>query len=304
MISPRPSPEATSLPTAVIEAPRSSFGALYNRSNFGFTHTLGTGPLFELPALIELSGRRAPTPNYAYWSRGKVALTDGWEKGSSTSLSLQDAIADIPNNDSLVMLKHVEEDAVYGPLLRQIFLELGRLVGPAMTQDVIVGRGTILIASPKRITSYHLDADVNFLFQVKGDKTFDVFDGTRPDVVSSGELETYFSGDQSAAKYLQDKQQHAKRYELAAGSGVHVPCLSPHWAQNASNVSVALSVNFDLKSIARLGRLHKMNARLRRLGASPHPPGSSKLRDRMKLASFAALSAAKGLIGRRAPASP
>jgi hypothetical protein len=173
-----------------------------------------------------------------------------------------------------------------------------------MTRDAILGRGTILIASPQRITGYHLDADVNFLFQVKGDKAIDVFDGTRPDVVSIAELETYFSGDQSAAKYLEGKQKHATRYDLKPGLGVHIPCLSPHWAQNSSSVSVALSVNFDLKSIARLGSLYRMNARLRRLGANPRPPGTSKLRDQVKLASIAAVTAAKGLIGRRRPAHP
>lgn len=304
MIPTRPQQEAASPAPPLITAPGSSFNALYNRGSFGFTHSLSTHPLFELPALIELSARRAANPNYAYWSSGRVALTDGWDKGSRTSPSLQDAIADILHNDSLVMLKHVEEDIVYGALLRQIFAELARLVGPVMTRDVIIGRGTILIASPQRITAYHLDADTNFLFQVRGDKTIDVFDGAKPEVVSTEELETYFCGDHSAAKYLQGKQQHAIRYELRAGSGVHIPCLSPHWAQNSSNVSVALSVNFDLKSMARLAGLYRMNAKLRRLGARPRPPGSSRLGDQMKLASLAALAAARSLVGRRGPTSP
>lgn len=289
----------TSSAQPIINARGIPFGALYNRGTFAFAHTLSANPLFELPALLELAARREPSPAYAYWSTGKVAREDRWEKGSKAGPSLQDAIAHISRNDSLVMLKHVEEDALYGPLLQQIFRELFQHAGSVMTEDVVVGRGTILIASPQRITAYHLDADVNFLFQVRGDKRLDVFDGTRPEVVTGRELELYFCGDHSAAKYSPEKQGHAVSYALRAGTGVHIPSLSPHWVQNSSQVSIALSVNFDLKSLARLGRLHRMNAKLRRLGANPRAPGSSKVRDRVKLASFAALGAARGLIGRR-----
>ena len=55
-----------------------------------------------------------------------------------------------------------------------------RLAGPAMAEDVLVGRATILIASPHRITAYHIDQDLNYLLQIAGDKSFSVFDQIRP----------------------------------------------------------------------------------------------------------------------------
>jgi len=35
----------------------------------------------------------------------------------------------------------------------------------------------LLIASPRRVTSYHMDSNTNFLFQLHGDKRLTVFDG-------------------------------------------------------------------------------------------------------------------------------
>jgi hypothetical protein len=59
---------------------------------------------------------------------------------------------------------------------------------------------------------------------------------------------------------------------------------APHWVQNSNNVSVALSVNYELRSVHRLTELHRFNRKLRRLGLSPAAPGSSPWREEVKLA--------------------
>ena len=78
-----------------------------------------------------------------------------------------------------------------------------------MAEDVLVGRATILIASPHRITSYHIDSDVNYLLQIAGDKSFSVFDQTDRALITDEELERYFSGDESAACFKPDRQTEA-----------------------------------------------------------------------------------------------
>src|SRR5581483_11837349 len=98
--------------------------------------------------------------------------------------SLHDTLSNIAVNDSLVMLKHVELDEVLGPLLQSLLATVIRLCGPRMRKDVVTGRATFLIASPRRITAYHLDADTNFLLQLAGEKSFTVFDQTDPGVVT------------------------------------------------------------------------------------------------------------------------
>lgn len=285
----------------IIEGSDPRFGELCNRASFQFAHKLSGNPLFSTQSLIELAQRRPESPTYAYRSNGQVGIGDRWEKGSGRALTAAETIAGIAHNDSLVMLKHLEQDVVFGPVLQRIFDELLQSAGPRIRDDVVVGRGTILIASPGRITAYHLDADVNFLFQIEGDKTMNVFDQTDRTVVSEVELERYFCGDHNGAQYTESKQARAKHYDLRPGSGVHIPWTAPHWAQNSSNVSVALSVNFDLKSLVRLGRIYQMNGKLRRLGGNPTPPGKSMLRDSVKVASIDAFTAVSGLLRRRRP---
>ena len=104
---------------------------------------------------------------------------------------------------------------------------------------------------------------VNFLFQIHGAKTFSVTDSHQHAAVSHEELEQYFMGDLNTVHYDEDRRRRSTVYELDAGFGVHVPCLTPHWAQNHEAPSVALSINFDLRSMDSVRRIYRLNARLR-----------------------------------------
>jgi hypothetical protein len=275
------------------------FRRLYNRESFQFNHQLSGNPLFALPALIAYAKRMATRPEIVYWSNGKVKVGDGWSGAEGHRLTLLDTISDIANNDSQVLFKRMELDPEYGPLIRSVISKLFETVGTQLQQDVIVARGTLLIASPHRITAYHIDSDTNFLFQVTGDKTISVFNHADRTLVSHQELEQYYSGNINGAAFKQARLQDGHAYDLRAGTGVHIPCMAPHWAQNGDNLSVALSVNFDLKSVVQLGRIYRLNHRLRRLGFAPSAPGASVWRDRLKLAVADGLAAPRRLLGRK-----
>jgi len=45
-------------------------------------------------------------------------------------------------------------------------------------------------------------------------------------------------------------------------TGWHVPVCAPHWVQNKNNVSVAISVNYELRSVERLKRIYRINHRV------------------------------------------
>ena len=259
----------------------------YNRKSFLFRHRLSGHPLFQLTSLVELARRQGDRPDLAYWSSGLVEVRDRWEKGADQRSPLLETIAGIAENNSLVMLKHAEQDAMYGPALNDLLSRMVELAGHRMREDVIVGRATILIASPHRVTTYHMDADTNFLFQIAGDKSFSVFDQTDRTLVPEDELDRYHAGDANGAIFKPDRQNDAKTYDLRAGSGIHIPSTAPHWARNGDDVSVALSLNYDLSSVQRRARIHAMNHRLRRLGIDPAPPGLSQWRDRIKLTATA-----------------
>jgi hypothetical protein len=104
--------------------------------------------------------------------------------------------------------------------------------------------------------------------------------------------------------YKQERQKDAITYDLHAGYGVHVPTGAPHWVQNKNNVSVAISVNYELRSVARLARIYRMNQRLRRFGIEPRPPGQSALSDGAKLAAAQTLSRLRSVVRRGGTEQP
>ncbi len=293
-------PAAGGKPTLV--DPEGQFERNYNRRSFVFEHGLSGHPLFELDSIVQLA-RRMPDHRETYWCNGKVAVTNGWDPLMDNRRGLEETIAGIADNDSLVILKHTEQDPVFGPVLQDF---LGRVIdcaGERMRSDVIVGESLILVSSPGRITPYHFDMETNFLVQVTGNKKFYVFDHTDPSMVTSEEVEGYFSGNLSSAIYRKERQGEAHAYDLRAGQGVHVPPTAPHWVQNGNNVSVAISINYELRSVARLARIHRVNWRMRNFGLRPTPPGLSPWRDQLKVATQFGVTSLKAMVGKSAPAT-
>jgi hypothetical protein len=281
----------------VLTDPDGQFARNYNRRNFLFRHGLKDHPLFELPNLIALAKR--PLHVGAYWSNGKVEPTDSWGVDRAPRLTLIDTIANIGDNNSLVILKQVAQDPFYGPVLQDFLASVVALSGEQMRQDVVVGETTILISSPNRLTPYHMDDDCNFLMQAIGNKTLWVYDHNDPTLVSHEEREQYHMGNHNSIVYQESRQCDATAYELRAGYGVHIPVFAPHWVRNHDNISVALSVNYQLRSMLAEKRIYRVNSVLRKLGSAPTPPGFSPWLDRLKLAAANGLYAAYHLLRRK-----
>jgi len=287
---------------ALIRDPEGRFRENYNRVNFMFAHELAGSPMWELPNLIALS-RRMPDHRDTYWSNGRIAVNNNWEYGQKERLGLDETIVNIEHNNSMIMLKHTEQDPEYGPVLQKVLARMVELSGERMRADVTVGEVLILISSPNRVTPYHMDGEANFLLQVAGDKQFYVFDHTDRTLVTDLELEKFYAVSMVLATYRPERQVDARAYDLRAGFGIHVPVTAPHWVQNNDNVSVALSVTYELRSIDRLTQLHRFNRRLRSVGLSPSPPGTSEWRDRLKLAAARGATAVRRSLRKNAPVS-
>lgn len=283
--------------------PDGQFARNYNRVNFMFKHELAGNPVFELKSLIELS-KRLPENGDNYWSNGGVAVNNNWSAGTVERQSLQDTIINIEHNNSIVILKHTEQDPVFAPVLQNVLASIINLSGDQMRSDVTIGEVLILISSPQRITPYHMDSETNFLLQVTGDKWFHVFDQTDRSLVTEREREDFFAISRNCAVYRADRQNDCNKYDLRAGHGVHVPTCAPHWVQNRDNVSVALSVNYELRSVDRVEKVHRFNRRLRKLGLKPAAPLTSQWRDRIKLAAEDGVASVNSLFKRRQPPPP
>jgi hypothetical protein len=283
--------------------PEGQFRRNYNRVNFMFKHELAGNPLFELESLVELT-RRMPDHGENYWSNGKVAVNNTWSDGTIGRQSLQDTITNIKHNDSIVILKHTEQDPVFSPVLQSVLATIIELSGERMRLDVTIGEVLILVSSPGRVTPYHMDSETNFLLQVAGDKWFHIFDHSDRTLVTEREREDFFAVSRNCAVYRSERQDDCNKYDLLAGYGVHVPTCAPHWVQNRDKISVALSVNYELRSVGRLEKLHRFNHRLRKLGLNPAPPDASGWRDRIKLAAEDGVAAVRSVSKRREDPPP
>ena len=260
------------------------FPGSFERRSFRFGHCLSKHPLFQLPQLLNLALRRPDDLDHAYWSNGDVAPQDRWEKGMDATSSLAETIAGIAHNKSLVMLRHLEDDPAYGPLIGALFARFVELCGPRLRSDAALGRATIIIASPQRVTPYHIDSDSNFLLQLAGNKRLSVLDHRDRGVIADEELESFFAGDFNGARYAERYRARATHYGIRPGDGLHIPWTAPHWALNGDKVSIALSLAYDLRSGYRRAKIHQLNRRLRRWGLRPVSPGASRLGDLVKLA--------------------
>ncbi|WGJ14669.1 hypothetical protein QEV83_18965 [Methylocapsa sp. D3K7] len=278
----------------ILSDPDGLFTRNTNRHTFAFQHGLKDHALFQLPSLIELA--RRPYHQETYWSNGNVKVTDTWGANGESKLTLIDTIANIGQNNSLVVLKHVEQDPVYAPVLQQFLSKVVEFSGEQIRKDVLVGEVLILISSPNRITSYHMDAECNFLVQAVGDKSLWVYDQTDRTLASHEQREAYYGGDMNSILYQESRLPDAVAYDLRAGQGVHIPVFAPHWVRNHDNISVALSVNYELRSGLREKRVYQMNRMLRKFGIAPAAPGASALRDRVKIAAAEGLAAARHFI--------
>src|SRR4051812_24677405 len=102
------------LPTGAALLPRSAdYESKFNRMDFQFDHGLAHHPLFEPQALLELAARIPKYEGFVYWQNGRVEVDDKWDSNPAERLSLEATIRDIATNNSLVILKHAEQDPVY-----------------------------------------------------------------------------------------------------------------------------------------------------------------------------------------------
>jgi hypothetical protein len=256
-----------------------AFAAAFGRTAFLLRHRLAGHPLFSLERLVALS-RALPADKVEY-NAGDVPLSLDPARTPRNGLSPEETIRRIRECRSWLVLKNVERDPAYRVLLERCLAEVNALRGrpaPRMRDR----RGFIFVSSPGAVTPYHMDPEENFLLQIQGCKTMNVFDPADRSVLSEQEIERFFSGAHRNLVFRDEYRPTARAFALTPGLAVHVPQVAPHWVQNGPEVSISFSITFQTPASLRRERAHRMNARLRRLGVEPRPVGQSLLRDNFK----------------------
>ena len=273
-----PTQEASTTSRRVFTSDKADFQKNFNRAPFQFSHNLSGHPLFELTRLQTLANRIL-----AEHRESKGVL---WQNHNAPG----EAIANLDKSGSWVLLYSVQSDPEYSALLNQIIDELEEMAG-GFKQDISIKDAYIFLASPQSVTPYHIDHETTFLFQVHGNRTANIWDRS---IVPENELENYYMGYLSAAKYKEENLAKAHTYALNAGTGVHHPSCAPHAFKNGEAYSIALGIHFCLNHLDITSRVYQINGILRRVGLKPTPPGRSSWRDRAKIRSL-------GLFSKRNP---
>jgi hypothetical protein len=254
----------------------------FNRRPFLFRHNRSRHPLFELPRLVELS--KELHDRFVEFNAGKIPISlPNWENTPCTGLSAEGTILNADTVCSWMVLKRAEQNPDYAKLLNACLEEI-QLLSEPIEPGMCEREAAIFVSSPSSITPYHIDHEINFLLQLRGNKTISVFSAGDRAVLSERQLEHHFSGPaiHRNISFLESYQDRATVFDLREGFGLHIPTTAPHWVKNGEQVSVSLSVSFKTRASLRRGNVYRMNAMLRRLGVSPTPWNQSPARDLLK----------------------
>ncbi len=280
---------ANHVPPPSISCSPAIFEQNFNVLPFEVQHTLSGDPLFAVPALVDLAvqinNRKDPHRQYGDVSclLGRPTLGQREIEGSVFAPSVQEAIESIEHSDAWLMLNHIEYEDAYRPVLERSICDVLRLTKRNLLSKVKWFEAIIFVTSPNRLTPYHLDRECAWLLQIQGDKAIHLFNRADKDMVPDQELERYWAADNQAAKYKPELEERAMVFHMKPGTGVHIPVNTPHWLQNANNVSVSMNVNFVFHD-SEWGNIHKANYYLRKRGLQPAPAGVNPTIDRAKSA--------------------
>jgi quercetin dioxygenase-like cupin family protein len=157
--------------------------------------------------------------------------------------------------------------------------------GPMLRRE-----GFIFLSAPGSVTPSHTDPEHNILLQVRGRKEMTV--GEFPDdKTRQAELEAHATGGHRNIDWM---PANPRLFDLHPGNAVYVPPHAPHWVKNGEAASVSLSITFRTPGTDQTARVSAMNARLRRAGLSPKPPGQRPAIDSVKAGASRVLGRLRG----------
>ncbi len=236
----------------------------YNQTCFMFEHALQWPDLFELANVVELSERH---PDSSY-STHDDPLDDDVQRARKPK-TLAQTIATMADTDSLVIVKGLADDPEFGPVFADLLAEFEDTLGELLRADVAHAGATLVMSSPRRVTPYHIDDEVRFLLQLRGENIVNVFDPNDRTLLTESELEAFYTGDANAAKFKKERQHEARVFDFVPGTGLHLPVLAPCWTLNGDSISVAISLDFGLHSNARTAKVYRRKKNLRNRGIAP-----------------------------------
>lgn len=274
-------PHAAAAAGRILQLDQARFDADFNKNFFEVQHQLADHPLFQIPRLLELADEMTKKwPKDIYFDAGVDEIGQRWN-GAPADITVEDLMRRIETSKAWIDFKSAERSAEYGKVLNTIMCDILRVSGRQLEKKMRRKQMAIFVTSPNRISTYHIDSEVNFLLQIRGEKEISLFDRKDRDVLPEEEIERSWTIDVNAAIYKPQLQDRATVFKLKPGNGVHIPVNSPHWVKNGNNISVSAAILYHSWDNAYYN-LYSTNYYLRRMGLKPTPPFQSKFLDALK----------------------
>ena len=251
-------------------------------------HRLLDHPLLSLDALGELADYLPEDRVERLRGDAPEIVADGGSQAAERSPG--EVARTIEDNGLWMVLKNIERHPDYKRLLDETLDEVSPLVKDS-EGGMTLREGFVFLSSPNSTTPSHTDPEHNFLMQVRGTKQMTV--GRFPDEDTRQlEIEDHVSGGHRNIDWL---PVEPKVFEMEPGDAVYVPPHAPHMVKNGPTASVSFSITFRTPELERVQRVSSINARMRRLGLSPKPPGRRPRADRVKASTSKALGRVRRL---------
>ena len=263
--------------TRLLEIDAEQFAEHFARDPFTVRHALTEHPLLSVESLAQLADR-IPADSVEH-NRGDVPEVLAGGDAPQVDQTPGEIARGIETNGCWMVLKHIEQDPEYKPLLDETLDEVAPLVSDregGMHQR----EGFIFLSAPNSVTPSHIDPEHNFLLQVRGWKEMHVGSFT-----DAGRR----AGDARALLQRRPPQPRVEargrpNYRLDPGDGIYVPVHAPHFVRNGDAVSVSLSITWFTPAIERNAKVHALNARLRSSAWTRRPRASGRRRIRRRRA--------------------
>lgn len=258
------------------------FNQNYPTRSFAYNHDLAQHSLFNLPRLIELA--KSMDRDRIEYNSGDLDPGHKYEDTPKIDLSVEETIRQIKDCHAWMVIKNVEHDPEYKDFIKTCLDQVSDRLpqGAEPLEDL---QGFIFVSSANSTTPFHIDAEENFFIQIRGDKSFHVFENDDCELVSEESMEIS-PGKFRNMNYDETYEQRATVYELEPGDGIFVPYMMPHWVRTGDEYSISMAITWKTRSVLNCNKVRFMNAVLRRAGLVQSPPGQKPWADGLKVAAY------------------
>lgn len=261
--------------------------AKFPKEPFAIRHTLVDHPLFTLPRLVELAN--ALDRDRIEYSSGDVTPDQSPQDTPKVGLPIDETIRRIEECHAWMVIKNVESDPEYRALI-EVCLEGVRNQAGLDDQSFHDMQGFIFISSANTTTPFHVDAEHNFLLQIRGNKFMHVFHNEDRALVPESAMEIS-PGKHRNQAYRPEFEERATVYELSPGDGLFLPYMWPHWVRTEDDYCISIAVTWRTARVLRENKIRFANAMLRNLGLPQPAPGQAPVLDGIKVAAYNAAHA-------------